>query len=590
MKNKLIKFLAIVALAGLTCGTATSCGLLDQLTSSFQPTWDVSLAQDQSITAYLSRGKDGSASLRLKGEGDMLDWTSADEVPWASKASNIEEVIIGEGIASIGNYAFKGLQVDNVVLPESVTWVGREAIAENTSLFVYSADVEYADENLDNIFLYSEEMPETDDRYWQSDKSKQDIITAGEGVRTQNWHFNEDDEAEEWDKIKILFVGNSFTYRNGRVEFSSGVPGIFDNIAKDLGYYVETYSVTGPGWYLYNHAKPTDTCGKQIDLLLNEYDDFDYVVLQDQSLASFENYTNFLAGIQALQTKIEATQEDAQIYLYETWGSPFSANERKITVPEMERKILKGYNDAAEACGVEVSYVGRAFTYIYNTQPAINLYDTDNRHQGYPGAYLSACVHVAAILGGDVSQTTFEGETQYNAPTLPASTYEALRYAACEIVFDGLDVDATENQKPAEKPNEYSLEIAIWGRWITEAQFQAFYAGFEGYCAKNNIDTSKAHYTYYTGKTTSDPYYYIANFTGAVVGNGGADIVFPCATNLTTQNGTQIKQATITPLNITLNGKTDRCVAQINKTELSDAFYNFCLSTEGRKLLDPNAA
>ena len=68
-------------------------------------------------------------------------------------------------------------------------------------------------------------------------------------------------------------------------------------------------------------------------------DDLDYVVLQEQSVNPFENYTRFLNGVKSLKQKIQSTQKHSKIYLYETWGSPYSANERSITVPAMEAKL-----------------------------------------------------------------------------------------------------------------------------------------------------------------------------------------------------------------------------------------------------------
>lgn len=164
-----------------------------------------------------------------------------------------------------------------------------------------------------------------------------------------------------------------------------------------------------------------------------------------------------------------------------------------------------------------------------------------------------------------------------------------MRNTAYNVVFGNVDDQPTtpENPENSEQPtDDYSLEIAIWGRWMTEAQFVKLFEAFKSYCAANGLDASKIHYTYYIGAATTDPYYYIANFTGAVVANGGADIVFPCATNLTTQDGTQITQAEIAELHITLNGKTDRCVAKLTDTELSNAFFHYCLSDEAKAILN----
>lgn len=557
--------------------------------------WNISINSNSNVTAELIANGD-TYTLKIYGNGYMKSWKAADEVPWHDSVSKITKIEIADGITSVGSYAFRGINVASVVLPQSVVDVGTRVVSQDVSLFVYSEDLQEALQTDYSAYLYQQEIPESYDRYWQQDKSKGDIFdNADELIQPEGnyWRYR-DGEPVILNKIKILFVGNSFTYRNGVVDPSSGVPGIFDNIAEDLGYWVETYSITGPGWYLKNHAKSTDACGKQIDKLLNARSDFDYVVLQEQSLNPIQNYNDFLNGVKAMQEKINETQDNAQIYLYETWGSPYSANELKTTIPEMEKALRDAYINAGQECGLPVSYVGKAFTESYTNDTSIYLWDTDHRHQGYTGAYLSACVHVATILGGDVRNTTFEGEAQYKAPDLPEETYVWLRNIAYNVAFGLVDEEPTtpnnpENSETPENPSdEYSLEIAIWGRWMTEEQFVALFDAFKQYCASNGLDATKIHYTYYTGATTTDPYYYIANFTGAVVANGGADIVFPCATNLTTQSGTQITKAEIAELHITLNGKTDRCVAKLTDTELANAFFNFCLSDEGKAVIATN--
>ncbi|MCH5179800.1 MAG: hypothetical protein J1F32_01120, partial [Erysipelotrichales bacterium] len=563
-----------------------TCTLCLSLIGCGSSSWNISADADSNVTAELVKNGD-EFTLKISGNGQMKSWNNSVDVPWSDKSNKITKVDIGNGVLSVGARAFYKTSIKSIILPESINQVGYKALKDEVAIFAYSKDIAY-EEEYEQIYLYSEYVPKSNDRYWQSDFSNgKDIFDNVEDLFSEEgkyWHYNKEGQAISWgNKIKILFIGNSFTYKNGVVEHSSGIPGIFDNIADNLGYWVETYSVTGPGWYLKNHAKATDACGKQVDKILKARNDFDYIVLQEQSLNPFVNYNDFLSGVKALKAKIEETQDHAQIILYETWGSPYSANEKKTTIPEMERWLREAYENAAEACGgLKISYVGKAFTDIYRHRPDIYLWDTDNRHQGYTGAYLSACVHVGTILGGDVRKTTFKGEAQYNAPNLSDEVYETLRSSAYNVVFGEID----END-PKPETHDYSLEVAIWGRWITESQFIELFDGFKKYGTANGLDIANIHYTYYVGATSSDPYFYIANFTSAVVAKGGADIVFPCATNLTTQDGTQITQATIEELNITLNGKSDRCVARLTDTELSNAFFNYCLSNEAKAILDP---
>ena len=404
----------------------------------------------------------------------MTDYASAADSPWFTKAEEITEINVSYGESSIGAYAFAGIEnAKPVVLPVSVTSAGSEFAPAALKVFTFSEDIDFGDQAPENIYVYREEKITTNDRFWQSDKSKGDIISDSDDLFVDEgkfWRYNADEEAVEYVKTKVLFIGNSFTYRNGIVEHSSGVPGIYDNIAEDLGYAVETYSITGPGWYLENHAKPTDTCGKQVDKLLKARDDFDYVVLQNQSTVPIDDYNRFLTGVRAMQTKINDTQKHAKIYLYETWGSPTPANQYKITVPEMELKLREAYSKAGK--------------------------------EGYPGAYLSACVHVGNMLGGDVRKTQFVGEEKYSAPKLDENTLSALRTTGYNTVFapdDEQTFTPPDGDTPSADDSEQKeiLKIACWGRFMKEAKFKELVADFKKYCADNGVAYKEIIGTYY---------------------------------------------------------------------------------------------
>ena len=579
MKRKSIGVLGLCLLGVAAAALATGC--------EGNESWNISADASSSVTAELVTTEQGY-TLKISGKGKMATWDSIESVPWHKQADKIEEIQISRGVTSVGDYAFAGAtKVKHIVLSPDITNAGKEFSAPQTNVFASSNRVEYAGGAPENVYLYRDEGFETDDRYWQSDKSKGDIVTKNETFSRDEgkyWRYTDDGKAIVNEKINVLFIGNSFTYRNGVVEFSSGVPGIFDCIAEDLGYSVETYSITGPGWYLENHAKASDTCGKQVDLVLNARNDFDYIVLQDQSTVAFENYNRFLGGIKALQTKIDATQDHAKIYLYETWGSPFSANERNITVPEMERKLREAYTRAGEECGVSVSYIGRAFTDIYTKEPSINLYASDNRHQGYTGAYMSACVHVGNMLGGDVRNTKFVGEEKYSAPTLDEQTLTALKEAAYNAVF-GEESEPSVPEKPAPTPDESQksiLKIACWGRFMKEAKFNELVEDFKRYCAEQKISYEEIVGTYYQGATTDAPYYYIASFTAKVYADGDPDIVLPCADNF---NANQSTLAAVELAAIDVYGQTNRRVATLNGDDLTKSFLDYVKTDRAKAIL-----
>ncbi len=88
--------------------------------------WDVSAAQDGSITAYLTENDDGAThSLTITGTGAMKDFSYA---PWMfdpyGRESTVTEVTISEGITHIGSNAFSCTKIAEVTIPSTVTSFG----------------------------------------------------------------------------------------------------------------------------------------------------------------------------------------------------------------------------------------------------------------------------------------------------------------------------------------------------------------------------------------------------------------------------------------------------------------------------------
>ena len=104
-------------------------------------------------------------------------------------------------------------------------------------------------------------------------------------------------------------------------------------------------------------------------------------------------------------------------------------------VPEIE------YDDARAA---GVCRVGQAFSKVYTEHvDTIDLYYSDDKHPSYAGSYLSACVHVATLLGIDPRTSTFndgpvysEKYTEADYKTFNESMATILKQAAYDVVFN----------------------------------------------------------------------------------------------------------------------------------------------------------
>lgn len=357
--------------------------------------WNVS-ASGKTVKANITDDKSGGYILNVEGTGAIKDFSSRIDPPWCEYRNKISEIKLSEGITEIGTNAFSAVEVGRVVIPKSVTTIYTDAFSDNTVLYLYG-DVEvYAGAK---TLLYSKTEPSADGY----------------------WHFV-DGKPKKWG-IKVLFIGNSFT-------FYSNIPGIFGELAKGAGKNVTVESVTNGSWTLSKFADKTDEYGAKVHAKLTASDDYDAIILQDQSTRPLANKTGFVSGIKAMADKINSTQKSCRIYLYATWGFEEYASKNNMTIPKMEAKIRAEYASAAKEIGATVCNVGKAFTEVYTENKDINLYYPDNKHPSYTGAFLSACVHVSTILGIDPRTSNFNGSSEI-MPEVAA----ILKQAAYNAVF-----------------------------------------------------------------------------------------------------------------------------------------------------------
>ena len=390
-----MKKILLIVLVLLSSIVFTSCKDKEQDNKGYDgKVFDISLNDDQSLVAKIT--KVGiNYELVISGRGEGKTYSKKELVPWNAISKNIIKVVIEEGITSIGDYYFYSCTLNSYMVPSTVKKINLNSFNANATIYSYST-TPIEEDCANTVYYYSETSINGSSQYWH-------MVNGNPVV---------------WQTYKILFIGNSFTYYPFK-ETNPGVPLIFKSLLDNLGLSVEIDYVVKGAHNLKKFADASDEKGAIVDQKLKASSDYDFVIIQEQSTTPMNNYNNFKQGVEALLNKVKSTQKNCQVILYATWGYPDGLNTSTLpTINAMEALIREGYEKCADEFKLPISHVGKAFTYVYENHKNINLYWSDDKHQSYAGAYLSACVHISTLFGIDVRNATFNGELDQQTATI----------------------------------------------------------------------------------------------------------------------------------------------------------------------------
>lgn len=176
-------------------------------------------------------------------------------------------------------------------------------------------------------------------------------------------------------KVRILFVGNSFTARND-------LPGLIQRLAAARGKTIEHRLISVGGASLRMHWN------NSLALKALKQGRHEFVVLQEQSTLPIKNATRMHENVRLFDEAINAS--GAKTVLYMTWARQHS--------PESQQAITEAYIKIGRELGAIVIPVGAVWQKFLRVHDEPVLHDKDQSHPTLAGSYLAACVFLATLF------------------------------------------------------------------------------------------------------------------------------------------------------------------------------------------------
>lgn len=186
------------------------------------------------------------------------------------------------------------------------------------------------------------------------------------------------------DKESILFIGNSYTYRNGGVDYHLRrlIKGV-----EDIDSTFITRAAKGK-YHLYTHWKDKETIAK---LLTRKWDK---IVLQEYSSGPTNETSDFFKFGKRWKARIKKLNPKTKILLYATWGYK--------QTDQMVDSLDTQYSKLQKEIGASKVPVGLMWKSL---KDKVDLYDADNAHPNRKGTFITACLFYEYLFDKDVTKT-----------------------------------------------------------------------------------------------------------------------------------------------------------------------------------------
>ncbi|MCO5259231.1 MAG: PKD domain-containing protein [Crocinitomicaceae bacterium] len=228
------------------------------------------------------------------------------------------------------------------------------------------------------------------------------------------------------DSLRVLFIGNSYTYVND-------LPNVIKDMAAVDGNYLEHASSTPGGQTLQQHCSNTTT------LNLIRQGDWDYVVIQEQSqVPSFPDgqvISQFYPYVKQLNDSIHKYNPCAKNMFYVTWGRKNGDAQNcpyftpLCTYEGMDNLLTLRYTNAADTINAILSPVGPLWRELRTNHASIELYSSDESHPSPAGTYAAACSFYSMLFNRSLENNNYDF-------TLNATDAATIRNVAETVVYN----------------------------------------------------------------------------------------------------------------------------------------------------------
>ena len=199
--------------------------------------------------------------------------------------------------------------------------------------------------------------------------------------------------------IKVLFIGNSYTYVNN-------LPSLLTQLAASTSKpkTLETQMLALGGATLKTHWDNENA------LEVLKQGSWNYVVLQEQSMLPIIEPETMYHYARLFDAEIKKAGADTVFFL--TWA--------RQNTPEAQRNLTDAYMNITRQLDAVVAPVGIAWQKAREEDSNISLYDADGSHPNLLGSYMAACVFYGIL---------------YNESPVGSTSYQSLGISESQASF-----------------------------------------------------------------------------------------------------------------------------------------------------------